>query len=50
MPLLNPLNEVWNNLLTIGVLAAVGYWLWRNLEENKFKDSVRELIERMKGE
>ena len=50
MPLLNSLDQVWQNVIAVSVIGFVFYWIYKNMEDNKFKESIKNFYETLKGE
>ena len=50
MPPLNSLDQVWQNLIALVVIFFVFYWVYKNMEDNKFKRAVGDFFQNMKGE
>ncbi len=50
MGILNPLNNVLENLLVLGVLFFVFFWIYKNMEDNKFRRWLGDFFQSMKDE
>ena len=53
MAILNSLDQVWQNLLTIIVVFFVLFWIYKNMQDTPFKrgisDTVAKIKEAIKG-
>ena len=54
MGILNPLDQVGNNLLAIVVVLLVFFWVYKNMEDTRFKrwisDTIAKFKEAIKGD
>ncbi len=48
MQLLNSLKQVWQNLIVLIVLFLVFFWLYKNIKNEKFKESIRDFFKNLK--
>lgn len=51
---INSLDQVWANLLAIGIVVFIFYWLYQNLKDQRTKKSIgkffRDIMESIKGD
>ena len=50
MPILNSLDQVWQNFIALVVIFFVFYWIYHRMGENKFKAGIRDFFGKLKGE
>ena len=50
MSFLNSLDQVWQNLIALLVIFFVFYWVYRNMNEGKVKDSIGNFFKSLKGD
>ncbi len=54
MGILNPLDQVWQNLLAMIVVFLVLFWVYKNMEDTPFKrwisDAITKTKEAIKGD
>ena len=48
MGILNPLDQVWQNLLAMIIVFFVLFWVYKNMEDTAFKRWISESIDKMK--
>ena len=48
MGILNPLSQVWQNLLAMGVVFFVLMWIYKNMYDTPFKRWISEMIDKLK--
>lgn len=48
MATINPPDKILQNLIAIGVILVVFWWVYKNMEDNRFKRWVGDFFDRMK--
>ena len=48
MGIINSLDQVWQNALSIIIISLVFFWIYKNMEDTPFKRWISDAIEKMK--